>query len=852
MKSKIIKKMLATIIAASTIIATPSLAIATKKLSGQNPAQPKNDGQTNRKKKNVNRNRNGGFTRSNNKKVKIINPQYQHAWAKLRNAFKKSLYTSEEKIDLVQTINTIIENDWTSGWRKTSMYKLIEILGRCINEPAAREHIANAMASLTSDYFIRPYSPSEISKMVRLLQTLSSDGNFKEQVAQSVNNLTYNYLLKDPGEYAKKDVSIMINMLFESLDNEAAKTYIAKSVGELSFLGFLENLSQDDVSRLTNALINYQINDPELKANVTFAIANLAFNHAFSSFSPDQISTIVDTLIGCADSLDAQKYFANAIVGLLDDELFKKIPENKIIEITNKLKQLSNNNTAKKYVALAISRLAYYNLLRGYDDQKMSEIAETLIKCASNEEAKKHVAIAIANLEQDNFLKKYPKSEILKITDSILNFNDNMVYDDVDRIDANNIGFLIFELARKDLLNEYSDEEIAKMVDLLISRLYELPGETQEGVASAIAKLASQGLLDKYCQEKTQDILNVLFNCAEDKADSTKKNVAEAISQLAKRGFLKTYNHAEILKIFQFLDQLAKDSKQAQEGVLDAILEMAKNNLFDQFTEYDISSIFNLICTSAQNKSALNKGKVANIIYELISKNLLEKCSKETMSAFLNLLQFCSEGNCCHEVVEGGVKSVQGDRKYIAQTFKFLNDKDFFYNHDKDSILQIINSVRLSVYEGEAAAKDVAYLIFKFSTSGALKKCSESEIQDINEILIQCAKHSKEAQKYVAETIKTFVFDDMFKGYSKINIWNVIQIILKCCYDDDPKTHLAIADAIYGLVKSGSLNQQLKFPLYVLEYSLDKCAEVVGYDNDNINDALDELHKIMPTKKAQF
>ena len=846
MKSKVIKKMLAALIAASTIIATPSLSIATKKLSKQNAKQSKNVGQTSKKKKKQNKR----STNNKNKNTKAINILYQNAWAKLESALKKSTYTSEEKIDLAQTINTVVESGWADEWNKASVYKLIEILSICINEPAAKEYVAKAMINLTSCYLVRQYCKTEFSKMVQLLNILSLDNDFKEQVAQSISNLTYNYLLKAPNEYDRKDILTIVNILFRSLDNEAAKTYIAKSVGELSFLGFLENLTQDDILRLTNALINHQINTPELKANITFAIANLAFSHSFTNYSPNQISKIINTLIECTDSLDAQKYFANAIVGLFDDTLFKQLSSSKIMQITNKLKECSNNSAAKKYVALAISRLAYYDLFKNYNDNEMSEIAKALVECASDEEAKKHVAIAIANLEQDNFLKNYPKSEILKITDSILNFNDNMVYDDFDKIDANDIGLFIFELARKNLLNEYSDEEIAKIVDILISRLYELPGETQEGVASAISKLASQGLLDKCCQEKITDILNALCNCIEDGSDSAKKNVAEAIAQLAKRGVLKIYGYEEISEIFDFLDQLAKDSEKIQGEVLDALLEMAKNKLFVQFTKQDISNIFDLLSKFAQNKSAQNKGKVANIIYELISKNFLEECSKETVFAFVDLLKFCSEGKCCHEVVECGVNSVQNDRKYIAHTLKFLADKNFFDNCDKEFILQLIDSVQLSIEDGEDAAKDVAELILKFSTSGALKKWSESEIKDINEILTQCAKYGKEARKYVAETIKTFIFDGMFKKYSKINITKVITVLRVC--HNEPTAQIAIADSIYELAKSGSFNQLPQFNLNEIQTLLDECAQIVGYDNDSIKRARQEIMKIILTKKAPF
>ena len=147
-------------------------------------------------------------------------------------------------------------------------------------------------------------------------------------------------------------------------------------------------------------------------------------------------------------------------------------------------------------------------------------------------------------------------------------------------------------------------------------------------------------------------------------------------------------------------------------------------------------------------------------------------------------------------------------------------------------------------YDENDDAKDVAELILKFANSGLLKRCSKNETQNITKILYLCANSGQEAQTAVVKAIKTLVFDDMFKEYSKSELWKIIETLSLCVIDNGSDNQTEFANAIYGLAQNGSFEKYFKYDIKRIEGVLDGCA-----NNDSVERAREELKKVIAMKR---
>ena len=277
----------------------------------------------------------------------------------------KKSYTPTDKQEFAKSVNLMIENGWVSGWTKNSLYYLIKILNKCANEPSARKFVVDSLVNLTSDDYLRQYSAREFLTIAGSLKDCLEDQTLKQPIAIALNNLTSNYLIQIPVKDSevknfKKGVTLIIDMLYSTADCMEAKVYVAKSFWELTCRGLLDEAGQEKISEtisalflasqspeseqyvakavgdlayrhllnhspkeaifaLTDAILKFDLKDEESKTNVAFAVSNLAFLKQFEEYPKDKIFAVVDSLISCASSCHAQKYFANAIVGLFDD-----------------------------------------------------------------------------------------------------------------------------------------------------------------------------------------------------------------------------------------------------------------------------------------------------------------------------------------------------------------------------------------------------------------------------------------------------------------------------------------------------------------------------------------------------
>ncbi len=581
------------------------------------------------------------------------------------------------------------------------------------------------------------------------------------------------------------------------------KLHVAIAISNLEQDNFLKGYSKQEILKITNLLLEFakdsNKNDAWSKNNkvLTINVKNLNMGGKILDMDGRNL-----TIEGNRLNIGDKKLDVDSLPKFNRDS--NKNDESVIINVRNLATENKPLNTGGKGLYIGDKKLTV--------DGKILNI----FKNSSTIEGK--------NLTiQDNDVDMNVEQVDMNTKDMDMSNNDlaqnydALVADDEDRIDSNDVSLLVFELARKGLLSQYSDEEISYVVDALIERVDNFPGDAPNEAANAIAKLASKGLLDRYCE----------------------KNLPKII----------------ISNIFYLLNDFAcKDQSEGiEKAVLDAIFELAQKKLLENFKECDIENMFELLEKCAIDKSDQIRGRIAKIIFELASTNYLKEFFQKNTLKVTELLNLCAQGNRGHEVCDDtGAKNAEGGRKFIAKTFNILFNEIFLYTWDEETIFQVIDTLKSCLENENSCAKDVASLLLKFAINGRLKGCSEDDLQKIVKMLSFCANHDPSASKDVAATIKTLVSQNMFKNYSKDQTWKIVEILLLCSQSFDLQAKAEVAATIYELAHAGLFNEYFQSDIQDIQGILNRCADGVGSDNYFVKRALNELEKVIQSKKSNF
>ena len=115
-----------------------------------------------------------------------------------------------------------------------------------------------------------------------------------------------------------------------------------------------------------------------------------------------------------------------------------------------------------------------------------------------------------------------------------------------------------------------------------------------------------------------------------------------------------------------------------------------------------------------------------------------------------------------------------------------------------------------------------------------------------------CANHGPSASKDVAAAIKALASQNMFEKYSKAQILKIVEILSICSQSFDQQAKAEIADAIYELAHAGLFNEYFQLDIQNIQIVLNQCADEIGSDNCCVKRALDELLKVIQSKRAKF
>lgn len=714
MKTKIIKKMLAIMIASATISATPGIASAMH--NGIQFLGHK-------------RHYSGGSEEESEEEAEeennvIIEEEPDDQDVQNVNADRYE--------DFKNFICDAIEVGYDKKYGNTSenlnerVWNFLNELKKFVDDGADKKRVAEIVLKLIKTesfsklyrYKLNRYCP-ECEFMVGVLDVLKkcqSDPNARPIVLKAVAGLG-----------SQVDV-----------DSTEIEQGIKQDTGAIKYIDYLQQMWIDQEKNLTEdkpeetrklAKEAQELIMNECRASRTFTQEKKeSFNQTLRQDIKQQndliMSSIIDILDYCCTQQDSQYKVVDLVKGDGEISFGSKLLKEKTVEILDILRTCLNNNAISGNVLLAVNRLIKSSPLESNDVVygKMRDILDNCSNDIKSSENFLYDFIALSEGPKDFFKSK---SDVVgKMLTTYING---------DHQDELKFARIIQGAAQNNLLGENHRQVVLHKITCCLEKNLE-QSETRSAVIKAVADLANYGWFNSG-DDESKVILDIFerlaTSCPNIQNDSL--NVARIISELAERGllndYLETSHNGNFGQNLMFFMNICSNDVEVASHIAKAIaclLEKDSGNNsknFFQLVKDNVSTFINILSKCSQDPQSLqnvsnsmkyiveclagieNKDTLAKIMQQKSTDCLTNARSEEQI---IDILTLCT--------VDDKMKAVTID------CFQALFDSYFKENVSKEIALKILDLLgNLATYGGRdesyiksRIANIFVYLVKKF------------------------------------------------------------------------------------------------------------------------------------------
>ena len=835
MKKKYLKKMLAIMLAAMTVSATPGL-------------------------------------------VGAMNKESKEAIQKVNSKIESHKLTKEEATNMLGELEKMAEED------DEAKKEVSWTLGEMIHEGlfGKTSHYNDYM----SDFDANMCSPETLSKIIGIFKTCSTADTAKRNTAWAIRIMAregllgrarsrYSYLLIP--QCSSENLSDVIDILDECLkykddsvkeaDYFKTKHHVAISVYTMAIRGVLGTSSLS----LRNIFLNTVINE----------------EHPFRNCPPKQTSKIMGFLEKCLKG--NEEIVAKSIDFLASHILLNRYSKGKIL---NMLQGCFKNPNAEKSGIHALRVCAEYNLLK---KKSVGKILDILEKCLQNDETAEDVAYTVCFMARRNMFGGDSLNRILNILCSCSNKFDINIHNDFLAISRAITGMAedgvinaqtideslikIFEngsknhyahehtseaikdIAQKNLLNQCSPDKLKRIIDSLLS-CREHNTSSQENVSKAVQAMANQGILNKCEPEQIKEIAGALADCLQG-GSLAKREIINAITSMNNKDLLNQCDSAQIHQLVNALIGPLESGYTRNESA-DAILAMNEKGLLNKCEPEQIRQIFGDLTRFLENNNT--REKATTIISAIVRNNnvLLGHLTSVELRRLVNSLINNLENNNTREATTIIISAMAEnpttfDQVNPHQLRQILNlFKTHLENYPADGNYELVDRI-FQVFrrcsEIDALKADVADIIKMLTTdeflSGYLgQEIAKPRLRNLIDTLHSCSNTQNDETKekvtfIIAWVMREFSLRKLPSRYLPDQISQrvseIIDILRECSRADIDKVY--IASSIKFLAKEGFFNFLRHNQSSNLIDTLDNCLTYKGarirdnMQNNEINDA---------------
>ena len=598
MKTKIIKKMLAIMIAAVTILASPGISSAMHNGSSMQPLGHK-------------RLRSGGTEEESEEEAEEENNMIVEEESDDQGVQNNNTDRYE---DFKNFIYDAIEVTYDKKYGNTSesinerVWNFLNELKKFVDDGADKKRVAEIVLKLIkTESFSKLYKyklnwyGSECGFMVGVLDVLKKcqhDPNARPVVLKAV-----------------ADLVLQVDTYSASIERD-----IKERLGTVKYIDYLQKMwidqqknLADDKPEETRRLASeaQELIMDECRASRTFTREKEeSFNQAIKQDIKQQndliMSSVIDILDYCCKQQDSQREIVRFVKGNDEISFGSKLLKEKPGEIFDILRTCSKNKAILSNVLLAVDHMIKNNFLESSDlvYEKMRDILDNCSSDIKSAENFLYDFVALSKGPKDFFKSR---SEVF---DKMLT-----VYIQENHEDKLKFVRIIRGAAQNKLLGKHHRQIVLHKINSYLEKNLD-QSETRSEIINAVADLASYGWFDR-CDNESKAILNIfelLANTCQN-LQNDRPSVARIITELAEKGLLSEYlkgnQNGNFGKNLMILMDICSNDVEAAKNIAKAIaclLEKDSGNNsknFFQLVKDNVSTFINILSKCSQNPQSL-------------------------------------------------------------------------------------------------------------------------------------------------------------------------------------------------------------------------------------------------------
>ena len=788
MNLKIIQKMLAIVIATSTIMSTPGLASALppkKKFLQNKTKRPKDEGE-----------KNEDFKETTNTQSECIAGWENQDEEKFEPEAKPVEKDSDSELfevqSLVKQLSDILEKK--SQVNGNDIEKIIENLTKKENLFGQEKKIFETLFNILNNSLIQN---SNAGCFIKLFSKHVGNPDVKNIVFDCFCRISFEF------QFDQTNFEDIFRILSECSNDDHAKKCGAYIINNLYSRGFLDSYTKDQALKIVDIMFNY-LNQNDAKQNIVDLIVHFAQKGFFFKYPKEKISKLIYVMIACANDENAGAKVSDAIGLLFKHGAFEESSEEQILKIIDILNDLSKKSIVKGNVAAIVQDLTRHLDAKNCARKYMLSMVNILNNCSNDTCAKTTVASSINFLTKSDFINVCSKKEILPMTNIL-----NTCCENVNVNARKHILDSILTLSDKNLLKGYSKEEAASVIKTLFK--YVNDDEVAKKYGLSILKLIYQWISKNWTEHDRAKIMNVYNEYIKD--NEIKKQFLDFVENSLEKDFVDDLSSNQMVIVFDLLNKCSFNGE-TQKNVAQVIFKLESKGFLQKFLPRENIQIINMLNRCVDNNDLTKisesdeiyiKKLTCSVINSMISKCHLNSISEEEISVVLETLDKCAE---VKEIKNNVLNSIINE---------ILND--IFKNSQKDNFIKILNILD-KCGDDENSKANISKIIFLLFEKGVFKENFQDQIIKILDILtgcLDCGQAREEIIFYVSKLLRK-VF---LSNYKSEEFGKILQILNKCADDDGLKGKIS---QMINYLSENSLKNMQKEEIHQMLDIISKCA----------------------------
>ena len=518
-----------------------------------------------------------------------MNIQESNLISRFNDLFSRSFRDDSEKMEFADVVRDLSNCDFFNKYSKSKIKQLMKRLIQCLklNSDNVKSDVSQAMISIIVKCNL---NKGNINDLLKILDLCSQTDNNKAKL----NVMNAISAVVDGGlrcEFNNQQINSLVAILARcsnAIDEETAKC-AAKAVETVIQNGVVDESASQQMDDMAAIWLKCSM-FPGARQSVVAAVELMAKENLIGKFKNQPINSLIEILARCSetDNQEVKKQITRIVAIIPRDASFSVQQIQILANILKQCVMTSETSSVKQFAAMAIYNLIQRALVdrtfhrAGLGDEcekeLIKDLTSQLIVCSDSATAQTYVVRSIGVMAAQSLLIGYGKEQLVELSNMLVGLSNNFhVKSDV----ALAIGRLVYGgLVRGGFFAGFDKGQRLELTKALISCSEN--SNAKAIVAYAIGRFIYGGLLRGYSEIEISELEDALISCVGEY--DAKPYVASAISIWARAGWFRGRDKKQMVDIVNVLRSCLENAN-AKKGVARAIGYLTYAGCFKDFSK---------------------------------------------------------------------------------------------------------------------------------------------------------------------------------------------------------------------------------------------------------------------------